>query len=53
MEPESIIYGYDGKLVTSETLSGTLNQTLGYGYNDDFNLTSLTYAGNDRKLYLR
>jgi RHS repeat-associated protein len=42
---ESITYGYDGKLVTSETLSGTLNQPLGYTYNDDFNLTSLTYAG--------
>ena len=42
---ESITYNYDGKLVTSETWSGTLNQTLGYSYNDDFNLTSLTYAG--------
>ena len=36
---ESIVYDYDGKLVTSETLSGTLNQALGYTYNDDFNLT--------------
>jgi RHS repeat-associated protein len=26
-------------------LSGTLNQSLDYTYNDDFNLTSLTYAG--------
>jgi len=42
---ESIIYGYDGKLVTSETLNGTLNQVLGFTYNDDFNPTSLTYAG--------
>jgi RHS repeat-associated protein len=42
---ESIAYDYDGKLVTSETLTGTLNQSLGYTYNDDFNLTSLTYAG--------
>jgi RHS repeat-associated protein len=42
---ESITYDYDGKLVTSEILSGMLNQTLGYTYNDDFNLTSLTYAG--------
>jgi len=42
---ESITYSYDGKLVTSETLNGTLNQALGYTYNDDFNLTSLTYAG--------
>ena len=42
---ESITYDYDGKLVTSETLSGTLNQALGYTYNDDFNLISMSYAG--------
>ena len=42
---ESITYGYDGKLVTSETLIGTLNQALGYIYDDDFNITSLTYSG--------
>ncbi len=42
---EAITYGYDGSLVTSETLSGTLNQTLGYTYNTDFNLTGFTYAG--------
>jgi RHS repeat-associated protein len=42
---ESITYDYDGKLVTSETLSGMLNQALGYTHNDDFNLTSLSYAG--------
>jgi RHS repeat-associated protein len=42
---ESITYGYDGKLVTSESSSGTLNQALGFTYNDDFNLTSLSYAG--------
>ena len=41
---ESITYDYDGKLITSEALSGTLNQVLGYTYNDDFNLTSTTYA---------
>jgi len=43
---EAITYGYDGQLVTSETLSGTLNQTLGYTYNNDFNLTGFTYAGS-------
>jgi len=42
---ESISYGYDGKLVTSEALAGTLSQSLGYTYNNDFNLTGLTYAG--------
>jgi len=43
---ESITYRYDGKLVTSETISGPLSQSLGYAYNDDFNLTFFTYAGN-------
>ena len=45
MGSEAITYGYDGSLVTSEALSGTLNQTLGYTYNADFNLTGFTYAG--------
>jgi len=44
---ESSTYGYDGKLVTSETLSGTLNQSLGYNYNNDFNVSSFTYAGQN------
>ena len=43
---DTITYGYDGKLITSETLSGTLNQTLGYTYNNDFNISSFSYAGN-------
>ena len=42
---ESITYGYDGKLVISETLSGTLNNLLEYTYNDDFNVVSFSYAG--------
>ncbi|RZB33972.1 MAG: hypothetical protein SRB2_03365 [Desulfobacteraceae bacterium Eth-SRB2] len=42
---ESISYGYDGKLVTSEALAGTFSQSLVYTYNNDFNLTGLTYAG--------
>jgi RHS repeat-associated protein len=42
---ESITYGYDGKLITSETLGGTLNQSLNYVYNDDFDVSSFTYAG--------
>jgi len=29
---EAIAYGYDGKLITSEALSGTLTQSLSYGY---------------------
>ncbi len=43
---DTITYGYDGKLVTSEALTGTLNESLGYSYNNDFNLNSFTYAGN-------
>jgi len=42
----TITYGYDGKLVTSQTLSGTLDQTLFYTYNNDFNMDSFTYAGD-------
>jgi uncharacterized protein RhaS with RHS repeats len=41
---ERIAYGYDGSLVTSEALSGTLNGSIAYGYNSDFNLARLTYA---------
>ena len=44
-EGESVAYGYDGVLITSETLSGTLNQVLSHTYNNDFNPTSFTYAG--------
>ena len=43
---ESIAYTYDGKLKTAENITGTLNQTLSYAYNNDFNLESVTYAGN-------
>jgi RHS repeat-associated protein len=44
-DAESISYGYDGPLVTAENLSGTLSESLSYGYNSDFNLASFTYAG--------
>jgi YD repeat-containing protein len=43
---ESITYDYDGKLVTSEVLSGTLNQSLGYTYNNDFDVSGFAYAGH-------
>jgi len=42
---DTISYEYDGKLVTSENLSGTLNESLGYTYNNDFNVSSSSYAG--------
>ncbi len=43
---ESVTYGYDGALVTSKTLAGTLNQALSYAYNNDFQLTGFTYSGD-------
>ena len=43
-DTESITYGYNGKLVTSETMAGTLSQSLGYTYNNDFYPASFTYA---------
>jgi RHS repeat-associated protein len=42
---EAVTYDYDGKLVTSESLTGTLNQALFYTYNNDFQPNSFTYAG--------
>ncbi|GBC59934.1 hypothetical protein DENIS_0876 [Desulfonema ishimotonii] len=43
---ESVTYGYDGSLLTSENRAGTLNQVLGYGYDadGDFRPDSFTYA---------
>jgi YD repeat-containing protein len=49
---DTITYEYDGKLVTSETLTGTLNQSLIYSCNDDFNVQDLTYAGKTHNLHL-
>jgi RHS repeat-associated protein len=40
----TITYGYDGKLVISETFGVTLNETLGYTYNNDFKISSFSYA---------
>ncbi len=42
---ESIAYGYDGSLVTLEAMAGTLNQSLSYTYDNDFNVKSFSYAG--------
>jgi len=42
---DTITYAYDGKLLTSETINGTLNQSLVYDYDDDFNIAAITYAG--------
>ena len=42
---ESILYGYDGSLLLSETFLGTLNACVGYAYDADFNARETTYAG--------
>ena len=43
---ESITYSYDGQLVTSETREGTLNQSLAYTYNNDFDVSGFNYSGS-------
>jgi RHS repeat-associated protein len=45
MGAEQVSYGYDGSLVTTETLSGTIGATLGFTYNNDFRVSRMTYAG--------
>ena len=42
---DTITYDYDGTLITGETLSGTINQTLSYNYNNDFVINGFVYAG--------
>jgi RHS repeat-associated protein len=42
---EGITYTYDGSLLTSETSSGSLNQTVSYSYNNDFARVQAAYAG--------
>ena len=42
---EAISYTYDANLVTGENLAGTINQSLAYTYDHDFNLENFTYAG--------
>ncbi|MCD4743039.1 MAG: sugar-binding protein, partial [Desulfobacteraceae bacterium] len=43
---EYINYTYDGSLITSESFSGLINQTLTLTYNNDFNVETFTYAGD-------
>jgi len=42
---EGIAFTYDGSLLKTDTRSGTLNQAISYTYNNDFVLSSITYAG--------
>jgi RHS repeat-associated protein len=48
---EQINYGYDGKLLTSVSQSGILNQDFTYTYNNDFNTTSFSYAGTTENIF--
>ena len=42
---ESIAFTYDGSLLKTDTRTGLLNQVINYTYNNDFNLSSMSYAG--------
>ncbi|SFV51568.1 odd Oz/ten-m homolog 4 [hydrothermal vent metagenome] len=42
---ESLSFTYDGTLLTKITQTGVLNQVIDYSYNNDFKVTSSTYAG--------
>jgi RHS repeat-associated protein len=42
---EKVSFTYDGSQVTSDTRSGTLDETIRYTYNSDFALSALTYSG--------
>lgn len=42
---ELMALSYDGPLVTADTRTGTLGASIGYGHNNDFDVTSMTYAG--------
>ncbi|MCI5157889.1 MAG: hypothetical protein D3906_05505, partial [Candidatus Electrothrix sp. AUS1_2] len=47
---ESLSYDYDGSLLLSETKNGTLNQVLEFSYNNDFDLSAISYAGATENL---
>jgi RHS repeat-associated protein len=47
---ESVAFGYDGQLVTSDTRSGTLAKAINYTYNNDFAVISVSYAGTTANL---
>jgi len=47
---QGISYGYNGSLLSSETMSGALSQSLGYTYNNDFDISAATYAGGTMNL---
>lgn len=50
-DAESLTYGYDGDLVTSIQYAGEINTSIVQGYDNNFWLNSLTYAGRNTALY--
>jgi RHS repeat-associated protein len=42
---ETVAYGYDGPLVTTDAREGTLSQSVRYTYNADLARASMSYAG--------
>ena len=47
---ESLTYGYDGNLLTSIQYVGEINTSIVQGYDNNFWLNSLTYAGSNTPL---
>ena len=47
---EKVTYAYDGSLLISDARTGLLNQTISYGYNNDFRIASIAYAGGSQTL---
>ncbi len=47
---ESIAFTYDGSLIKTDSRVGTVGQAISYTYNNDFNLSSITYAGVTQSL---
>ncbi|MCP1728063.1 RHS repeat-associated protein [Natronospira proteinivora] len=47
---ESLSYDWDGNLVTGVHYQGALNASLSYGYNTDFELDQMSYAGGQTSL---
>jgi len=47
---ESVAYTYDGSVVTSEVRTGSMSATLSYVYNNNLDVTRMTYAGRTEYL---
>ena len=45
MGTEEISYTYDGSLLKTDTRTGIINQTINFTYDNDFSISSITYAG--------